>query len=108
MKTFMEPRSKEVSALVDALLSNQTKTEAYAFLRDLLTFEELVEFANRWKVANMLTGKIPYSKIEKETGMSSTTIARISKWLKNGMGGYQKTIERLNDIKTQTAHRTTS
>ena len=34
-------------------------------------------------------------KIEKETGMSSTTIARINKWLTNGMGGYRLILKRI-------------
>ena len=37
----------------------------------------------------MLNQKIPYSVIEKETGLSSTTVARVSKWLNKGMGGYK-------------------
>lgn len=44
----------------------------------------------------MLNDKISYSQIVKETGLSSTTVARISKWLNNGMGGYQLMLEKLN------------
>jgi len=64
-------------------------------LRDLLTEKEIKEFTNRWKVARMLDEKVPYEKIAKETGMSSTTIARVHKWLKNGMGGYKLILKRL-------------
>ena len=42
----------------------------------------------------MLDKKVPYEEIEKETGMSSTTIARIQKWLVNGMGGYRLILNR--------------
>lgn len=66
------------------------------FFRDLLTEAELKEFANRWKVASMLNKKIPYESIASETGMSSTTIARISKWLNNGKGGYKRMLKRMN------------
>jgi len=69
--------------------------EAKMFLRDLLTEPEIIEFANRWQAAKMLDKKISYSKIEKETGLSSTTIARISKWLNLGSGGYKLMIDRL-------------
>jgi TrpR-related protein YerC/YecD len=81
--------------LTEAVLSLKTANEMKKFLRDLLTEQELVEFGNRWRAANMLNENIPYSKIEKETGLSSTTIARISKWLKQGMGGYKIVLKRL-------------
>ncbi len=88
--------SKEAKSLYKAFLALQTPDEAKRFIRDLLTEEEIKEFANRWKVANMLAEKINYKKIEKETGMSSTTIARISKWLTSGTGGYKLIIKRLS------------
>lgn len=93
-KQFRENTSTE--NLFEAILAIQDLGEARNFLRDLLTEEEIKEFANRWKVAQMLSKKISYSKIEKETGMSTTTIARISKWLNNGMNGYKQMIKKLN------------
>lgn len=81
--------------LFKAILSLNTKEECKKFLRDLLTEAELKEFANRWKVAQMLEEKIAYKQIEKQTHMSSTTIARIQKWLTNGMGGYQLILGRI-------------
>ena len=83
-------------ALFKAILSLEDPSECQNFLRDLLTEAELKEFANRWKVAQLLAKKTDYKKIEKETGMSSTTIARISKWLVSGTGGYQLVIKKLN------------
>ena len=61
----------------------------------MLTEAEIKEFTNRWKVARMLNEKISYEKIVKQTGMSSTTIARVQKWLTNGMGGYKLVLKRL-------------
>ena len=54
------------------------------------------EFAKRLKAAEMLTDKIPYSIIEKETGLSSTTVARVAKWLNGKGGGYKTIINRLH------------
>lgn len=82
-------------ALLKTILKLKSLEECQNFFRDLLTKAELKEFANRWKVAQMLTKRTNYKKIEKETGVSSTTIARISKWLKGGMGGYQLAIKKL-------------
>lgn len=82
--------------LFNAILALKNIQEARKFFRDLLTEQELIEIGNRWKTAQMLNRKIPYSKIEKETGLSSTTIARISKWLNKGKGGYKLILRRLN------------
>lgn len=86
----------DVKDLFFAILRVKNQEEAIRFFRDLLTEEEIREFAARWKVARMLNEKKPYTKIVNETGMSSTTIARISKWLNNGMNGYKLAIAKLN------------
>jgi len=80
--------------LAQAILKLETEEEYKKFFRDLLTEAELKEFENRWKVAQMLDKKVPYEEITKETGMSSTTVARISKWLTKGMGGYALALKR--------------
>lgn len=82
--------------LFRAILALSDIDEAKRFFRDLLTEKEILEFANRWKVAQMLENKVSYINIEKETGMSSTTIARVQKWLTDGMGGYKLILARLN------------
>ena len=81
--------TSDTKALFKALLLLKTESECRKFLRDLLTEAEIKEFANRWTVAQMLDKKVDYESITKETGMSSTTIARISKWKEKGMGGYK-------------------
>lgn len=86
--------------LFNVVTSLQTEKETLCFLRDLLTEAELKEFSNRWKVAQMLDKKIVYKDIEDATGMSSTTIARIQKWLTNGMNGYKKMLIKINTSNT--------
>ncbi|MEI6528581.1 MAG: YerC/YecD family TrpR-related protein [bacterium] len=82
--------------LYKAILMLKNIEEMSCFFRDLLTESELVEFGLRWKVAQMLIKKVKYTVIEKETGLSSTTIARVQKWLNNGMGGYRLVIDRMH------------
>jgi TrpR-related protein YerC/YecD len=96
--------NKNTSSLFQAILALNTEDECKRYLRDLLTEAEIKEFANRWKVAQMLDKKIPYEDIAKETGMSSTTIARISKWLTKGMGGYKFMLQRMNTKQNKTHH----
>lgn len=88
--------SKETTELYKTILSLRSLAEAKLFFRDLLTEGEIQEFSMRWKAAQMLAQNIPYTEIQKQTGLSSTTIARISKWLTSGMNGYKKMITRIS------------
>lgn len=85
-----------MASLYKAVLALKNTNEARRFFRDLLTEPEILEFGNRWQAAQLLSKNIPYSKIEKQTGLSSRTVARIARWLNKGRGGYQLMIERLN------------
>ncbi len=85
----------KVEELLNAILALKDIKEAKAFFCDLLTAVELDEFGNRWLAARMLYGDFSYSQIQKATGLSTTTIARISKWLKRGRGGYKLMLKRL-------------
>lgn len=86
--------SSETTDLYKTILSLKTLPEAKLFFRDLLTESEIREFSMRWKAAQMLSQNIPYTEIQKQTGLSSRTVARISKWLSSGMNGYKKMITR--------------
>lgn len=80
---------EDIKELFNAFSKIESFDERKAFFCDLLSPEELKDIARRWKVAKMLANRVPFSTIEEETGMSSTTIARISKWLKKGYGGLE-------------------
>ena len=71
--------------------------EARAFLGDVMTQKEIEECSNRWKAAKMLYFGVPYSKISCETGMSSATIAKIKRILREGMGGLQLMLTKLEE-----------
>ena len=82
--------------LMRAILALKTPNEAKRFFRDLLTEEELIEFGKRWETARLLDKKVSYAKIVSKTGLSSTTVARVSKWLNKGMGGYKLMLNRMS------------
>jgi len=84
----MSPKLSQTEDLYLAILSLDNMEEAKKFFRDLLTKKEIEEMGKRWRAAKMLYSNIPYSAIIEQTGLSSTTVARISKWLNNGKGGY--------------------
>ena len=91
----MQWYNQKTRNLFTAILALENQSEAKKFFRDLLTEPEIIEFSNRWQAAQMLNKNISYAKITKNTGLSSTTVARISKWLNRGLGGYKLILKRL-------------
>ena len=86
--------SSDTDALVKAFLSMRDSRETKAFLRDLLTESELIEFAKRFRAARSIAKSIHYDAIREDTGLSTRTIARVKKWHKHGRGGYKLAIRR--------------
>ena len=89
--------TKENKQLLEAVLALKNADEAKRFLRDLMTEDEIREFANRLEAASLLSRDVQYNAISESTGLSSTTIARISKWLKGSLGGYRLVLSRLSN-----------
>ncbi len=95
---------KKTEHLYKAILLLKNVDECKRFFRDLLTEAEIKEFSNRWQVAQMLDKKEPYEKITKATGMSSTTIARIQKWLNGKLGGYKFMLQKISKQNKKAHH----
>lgn len=89
-------KTAETNELIKGLQTLKTKEEFENFLRDLMTEQEIETFAARFKAAQMLDEGKSYRAIAKDTGMSTTTITRISYWLERGMGGYKNVISNLH------------
>lgn len=87
-----------------SFLQLETEDEVRRYLRDLLTTQEINEFAERLAAADMLNQKFTYVQITEKTSMSSTTIARINKWLKNGRAGYKLVLARLHHHHSAPTH----
>lgn len=90
---WAKPENKK---LIAAFLALKTDKEADNFLRDLMTSVEIEDFVKRLQTAELLLNKVSYLEIENITGFSSTTVARVSKWLNNGTNGYKTIITRIN------------
>lgn len=71
------------------------KEDIEQLLLDVCTLKELEAIFQRLKVAQMLKNGLSFNQIEEKTGMSSTTITRVSKCLKNGKG-YNKMFDKYN------------
>jgi len=87
--------SAEGEAFIKAITKLRTSEEVSDFLTDLFTPAEAQIFISRWRAVQMLYEGKPYVEIQKETGLSSATIARVSQSLKYGTGGYRKVLDRL-------------
>ena len=70
--------------------------DVFALLEDLFTVREIKDTSQRLAVARMLRKGSSYAVIEKATGASATTIARVSKALNYGAGGYALAFEVLD------------
>jgi len=95
-KQGIDWNTKENGQLLTAFLMLQNKDEAERFLRDLMTQGEIQEFARRLEVARLLSRDVQYLAIIERTGLSSTTVARIAKWLKGPLGGYRLVLNNLH------------
>lgn len=88
-----ELRTKEVDSLLKVLAGLDDPDAIYALLEDLFTVREIKDTSQRLDVACMLRAGTSYAAIEKTTGASATTIARVSKALNYGAGGYAHAFE---------------
>ncbi|MCH9755593.1 MAG: trp operon repressor [Gammaproteobacteria bacterium] len=87
-------KKASLEKLMQAICLIQTSDEAAAFFTDLCTPSELEAMADRWQVVPLLQANMPYRMIHEKTGVSVTTITRVSRCLKLGEGGYQMISER--------------
>ena len=86
-------RTPEVESLLKVLVTLDDPDQVYALLEDLLTIREIKETSQRLSVARLLADGRPYTTIAQETGASATTIARVSKALNYGTGGYARALD---------------
>jgi TrpR-related protein YerC/YecD len=80
--------------LFGAIASLRNPDEVERFLRDLCTRSELDAMAHRWEVAQLLEEGLPYHEVARRAHASTTTVTRVSQWLRNGEGGYGLALRR--------------
>ncbi|MCD7958713.1 MAG: YerC/YecD family TrpR-related protein [Ruminococcus sp.] len=94
-----ECQESNLAAFFEAVLTLQTSEECYAFFKDLCTYQELNAISQRLQVAKLLHAGTVFHKITDQTGVSATTISRVNRTIKDGMGGYQLIFDRICDTK---------
>lgn len=90
-----EIRTRDVDDLLRVLAALDDEDVIFALLEDLFTIREIRETSQRLAVARLLSAGKSYAAIEEATGASATTIARVSKCLSYGTGGYAAALEAL-------------
>lgn len=101
------PRQRETDAamrreyLADALTSLDDSTQIERFLIDLCTPAELRALSERWHVAKLLdAGELSYREINARTGVSTTTIGRVARFLnEEPHQGYRAALDKLHQAK---------
>lgn len=83
--------------LFRAVLALDTVDECARFLKDITTPAELRALAERWHVAGLLDeGELSYREIHDATGVSTTTITRVARFLGHEANqGYRLVLDRL-------------
>lgn len=88
---------QKIETLSNAFLFLDNEFEIFHFLKSLFSRSELDDIQQRLNIAVRLYYNIPYTKIEEELWVSSTTIAKISKEMKKKNNGYITVIHRMYD-----------
>jgi len=89
--------SKDEAALYEAIGMLKTPDEIKRFMADLCTPGEVKAFTERWAIARLLDkGEDGYREIAAETKASTTTVARVARFLKQeDYQGYRLILDRL-------------
>ena len=85
--------SKEsIEELYNIITRLESEEDCKIFFEDLLTYKELENLSQRVEAAKLLKEGKTYVQIIKQTGISNTTLSRVSKSLQLGEG-YKKFID---------------
>lgn len=84
----------EKNFLFECILSLESVEECYDFFEDLCTTREVEEMSKRMRAARMLASNKVYNEVVQETGLSTATISRVNRCLKEGAQGYERVLGR--------------
>lgn len=95
--SLSDARTALADDLAVAVAAIDNVEEARAFLADLCTPAEVHALAERWYVARLLDqGTMTYREIHDTTGVSTTTVVRVARFLRQeANGGYRRVLDRL-------------
>lgn len=83
----------QTKALFETILKLKSVEECNDFFKDLCTIKEVQAMSQRLEAARLLIEGKTFTQIEALTGISSTTLSRVSQALKYGEG-YKNILEK--------------
>lgn len=91
----------DTDALFTAFTTLKNKDEIKRFMTDLCTPGEINAFAERWDIAKLLNeNNLSYRDIAAQTGASTTTVARVARFLRQEPHeGYKLVLDRMGNRK---------
>lgn len=87
--------------LFNCILSLGSVEECYDFFEDLCTPREIEEMSRRIRAAKMLSENSVYTEVVSHTGLSTATVSRVNRALKEGNDGYTAVLSRLDGEETK-------
>ncbi|MFT6836476.1 MAG: TrpR-related protein YerC/YecD [Francisellaceae bacterium] len=96
----MNNKLKDLKSLYQAIASIGNEKEAKLFFEDIATPAERHAFSDRWLACNELKKDKSYRTVSSETGISVTTVGRVSRSMSTGKGGYNFIYNKLTKGKT--------
>jgi len=96
-------RTDPEEELYRAVLALESVDDCRRFFKDITTPAELRALAERWHVACLLDeGELSYREIHDETGVSTTTITRVARFLgQEPNQGYRRVLDRLKQSRAR-------
>jgi len=95
-RKYTDKQEREVEdKLFEAIKTLNGFEEYRSFFQDILTPAEFQAIKDRWAVATLLYEGYTYREINKISGVSIATVARVTRCISNGPGGYQLALERV-------------
>lgn len=83
---------KDLENLYKTIVSIKNIDDCKDFLDDLCTYKEVEQFSQRLKAAQLLLEGNTYEKVIEQTDISSATLSRVSRCIKQGVG-YNKVLK---------------
>lgn len=83
---------KDRKLLVDILRKLKSSKDLSNFIDDLLTEEEILDIAQRLKIAKLILEEKTYDEIAERVGTSTSTVSKIGQIIKYGKSGLQKSL----------------
>lgn len=85
--------------LFEVLSKIETEEDFRAFFADLCTDAEIEKMEQRIECAQMLLGGDTYNQVIEKTDISSATLARVSRCIHYGSGGYSRILKNMTENK---------